>query len=558
MIDYRGPVTDMRYTLRHGADVQRLEHWDEELAGEILEQAARLIDQEIAPLDPMGDEIGAVLEAGRAKLPAEFVSAYKSYAEGGWPALVAPEAYDGQAQPDVLGTAISEMFSGAGVGFQTLVSLGQGAIRTLNLHGTEEQKARYLPKLVSGEWLATMCLTEATAGSDLSQVRTTATCQNDGSWRITGTKIFITGGDHNLTDNIVHLVLARTADGAPGIKGLALFVCPAVKANGERNGISVLRLEEKMGLHVSPTCQLAFDAAEAEILGAPGEGLARMFTMMNAARIDVGTQGVGLMEVAAQRSWAYAIERMQGRSGRTGEAIDPIYRHSDVQRMLLQQRTLALGCRAMLYRTAVDLELGDRPNLIEFLTPICKAFSTDSALECANLAIQIHGGYGFTREYRVEQILRDCRITLIYEGTNGIHAMTLAGRLIRLHEGACAQAFADEIAARIGTIREAGLTETAYAVETALGHWREATKVLQQIRDPGLVASHYLRLSGLVLLGSCWGLLERGADRYPNPVRLRALADHMRLRILPETEGLARAIRMGSELTAVEDQVFVD
>lgn len=555
MNDFRSPVDDILFTLEHGADAARLPDWDPDLAAEIVGHAARFIDERIAPLDPLGDGEGARLESGRARLPAPFVAAYRDYAAAGWPGLTAPEAYGGQSQPEVLGGVVSELLSGACVGLQTLLSLGQGSARTLLRHGSDHQKARYLPRLVSGEWLATMCLTEPAAGSDLGRISTVATPEGDG-WRLSGTKIFITGGDQNLTDNILHLVLARTAGAPAGVKGLALFLCPAVLEDGSRNAVAVMRLEEKMGLHASPTCQLAFDGAQAEILGAPGEGLARMFTMMNATRLDVGLQGVGLAEAASQRAWRYAAERVQGRSGRSGESADPIFRHGDVQRMLLHQQALTAGCRALSYRTAVDLTLGDRPALIEFLTPVCKAFCTDSALLAANLALQVHGGYGYTREYRVEQVLRDTRITLIYEGTNGIQSMTLAGRLLHAANGACVAAFEEEIGRQIAAIQAADHDAMAQAVTIALEQWRRATNVLLSAADPAPVAEAYLRLTGLVAFGAVWGLMERGFAATANPPRWQALADFVRLRLLPETAWLAEVISNGDQYAPAAEEVF--
>ncbi len=283
-----------------------------------------------------------------------------------------------------------------------------------------------------------------------------------------------------MTENIVHLVLARTRDAPPGLKGLSLFVAPAVLADGRRNGVSVLRLEEKMGMHASPTCQMAFDDAEAEMLGAPGEGLARMFTMMNAERLDVAVEGVGLIEVALQRARHHAAERRQGRAPGSDAPIDPISRHRDVQRMLLTQMALAQGCRVMTLRTAVELELDPDSPLAQFMTPVCKAFCTDAAVEAANLAIQVHGGYGYCREYRVEQILRDARITPIYEGTNGIQAMTLAGRLLHLGGGAAAERLRRRHR-RTGRTRRTGVRP---GVADALGHWRRATEAVRASTIP--------------------------------------------------------------------------
>lgn len=553
MIDYRSPVGDIVFALEYGAGAARLAGWDGELAGAVIAEAARLVDAEIAPLDPLADRGAVRLVDRRVVLAEPFVAAYRRFAEGGWPGLTAPRAHGGQEMPHVMWTAVSEMLSGACVGFQTMLALAQAGTRAIAAHASDTQKAAYLPRLASGEWLATMCLTEPQAGSDLGLVRTTAVPADDGSWRITGAKCLISGGDQNLAANVVHLVLARTEGAPAGTRGLALFLCPAVlPAGGRRNGVSVTRLEDKMGLHGSPTCQMAFDDAWAEIVGAPGEGMARMFTMMNAERLDVGIQGVGLMDVAGQRSRAYAAERRQGRAG--GEdGAGQINRHGDVRRMLLEQMALTGGCRVMNYRTAVELELDDGKRRADFLTPVCKAFSADSAVRAADLAIQVHGGYGYCREYRVEQVLRDARITPIYEGTNGIQAMTLVLRLLRIDNGACAAAFRADIADT-----GSGATGAMKArIEASLADWDRASAAITANPDPGAVAVAYLRLTGLLALAAAWSRLENAADSAPNPPRVRAAAAFARDVLVPETARLADLVASGAPLSDVDDQVFV-
>ncbi len=530
MIDYRAPVADILFALTHGGRASRLPGWDAELAAAVLEQAARFVDGEIAPLDPIGDATPARIENGRVVMPPAFGRAYRAFAEAGWPGLAVDEAFGGQGLPHVLASCLSEMLSGACISFQMVLSLAQGAVRTLAANGSDEQKRRYLPRLASGEWLATMCLTEPQAGSDLGLVRTTAHPAPDGSWQLSGGKVFISGGDQDLTGKVLHLVLARTPDAPSGTKGLSLFLCPSELPDGQRNAVSVLRLEDKLGMHASPTCQMAFDGAWAEIVGVPGEGLARMFTMMNAERLDVAIQGVGLAEVASQRAWAYATQRRQGRIG-AEEAPAIIARHADVRRMLLHQAALAMGCRAMTYDTLVELELGRHPALVEFMTPMCKAFATDAAIEAAQLAIQVHGGYGYLREYRVEQILRDARITSIYEGTNGIQAITLAGRLLHMQGGAAAAAFRRWVEEAMTVAGE----DMAAATGAALAQWRCATESLAVGSDPGGAAAAYLRLTGLTAMGAAWCRLDGAAARSAHPQRLRALADYVRAWMLPET-----------------------
>lgn len=541
MIDYRAPVDQMLFVMRHGAAAERLPHWDAEIAAQVLRAAGRFIDAEIAPLDPIADANPARLEGGRVRLPPAFSLAYRRFCAAGWPGLAAAEEFGGQGLPHVLAAGVSEMLSGACVTWQMMLSLAQGAMRTIAANGDEAQKARYLPRLVSGEWLATMCLSEPQAGSDLGRVRMNAAPQSNGSYRLTGSKIFISGGDQDMTDNVMHLVLARTPGAPEGVRGLSLFIAPAVLPDGRRNHLACVRVEAKMGMHASPTCQMAFDSAWAERLGDEGEGLARMFVMMNAERLDVGLQGVGLAEVAGQRSRRYANERQQGRDQ---EGPCALVRHVDVQRMLLEQIALADGCRALLYRTDVELELGQNLALVDFLTPVCKAFATDAAVQAAQLAIQIHGGYGYLTEYRVEQILRDARITPIYEGTNGIQALTLADRLLRQPGGAPVQAFKDDMASAIAL----ATPPTAAALQAAFVHWQGACNALLQRASAGVAASAFMHLTGLVAVGAAWARLEQAADRSPNPPRTLAAAAFYRDWLLAECGHLAERVAHAPEL----------
>ncbi len=554
MIDYRTPLPDLMFALRFGAGADRLADWDDETAETVLTHAAQMVDEVIAPLDPIGDIEGTRLVDGRVRMPPAFVAAYRQFADGGWQGLAVPEEDGGQGLPHILASALSEMLSGACVTYQMVLSLAHGAMRTLAASGSETQRRTWIPRLASGEYLATMCLTEAQAGSDLGQVRTTATPAEDGSWRLSGGKIFISGGDQNLTDGrIMHLVLARTPGAPAGVRGLSLFICPSHLPDDSRNAIQVVRLEEKMGMHASPTCQVAFDGARADIVGAPGEGLKRMFTMMNAERLDVAVQGVGLAEVALQRSLAYAAERRQGRAdGGSGDGPDPIVRHGDVRRMLMTQMALALGCRAMVMRTLVDLDLNRTPALMELMTSVCKAFVTDSAMESANLAIQVHGGYGFLREYRVEQILRDGRITQIYEGTNGIQAATVAGRAIRQGNGAALAEF------RAATLEAVAIATppAAEALRRGLAAFDTATAAMLARDESGLTATSYLRLTGLVAFAAAWARLESAADSAPNPDRIRAIAAFVRDWMLPEVDHLAARCQSDANLRSLPDEVF--
>ena len=550
-MNYIAPLPSILFALRHVAQVSRLPDWDDDLAAQILEQAARFIEAEVAPLDADIDAAGVTFEAGRVKLAPALKLTYQRYRDAGWPSLTGPERFGGQALPHVLGSAMSEMIAGAGMAFQMLVGLPPAAARVIELAGTDAQRARYLPALVSGRWLSSMCLTEPQAGSDLGRIACQARPDGEG-YALHGGKIFISGGDHDATDNIVHLVLARTPGAPVGVKGLSLFIAPAVLADGARNAIACVGVEHKMGLRGSPTCQLAFDGARAELLGGEGGGLALMFGMMNAARIEVGLQGVGLAEVARQRAWAYASERLQGR-GADGPGPVPLTAHADVQRMLLTQAALAEGCRGLLYRVDVEHALEPHSPLVDFLTPVCKAFAADCGVEAAQLAIQVHGGYGFLREYRVEQVLRDARVTQIYEGANGIHAAALSERMLRIDGGAPAEAFDAFVRQAVDLASPA----MAAALGTALDAWRRATAVQRQA-PPGMQAYDYLRLTGLLAVGTAWARMEVAAGHAPHPERTRATAGFYRDWLLPECGSLAGRIAAFAGRALLPSSLFAE
>lgn len=504
MTAFVAPTGDILFSLEHVARAGRLPDWDADLSREVIEQFAKLAEAEIAPADLAADLQGCRLQDGRVFMPEEMVAAYATFAEQGWPALSLPESAGGQAMPGPVGGAVTEIFAGASHALQMVAGLVPGAARTIQLFGTQDQQDRWLPRLASGEWLATMALTEPGAGSDLAGIRSRATL--DGVWRISGEKIFISGGDQDLTPRILHLVLARTGDAASGTRGLGLFIVPSHDDDGVRLPVSVTRIEEKMGLHGSPTCQMLFDAAPAELLGAEGEGLRAMFTMMNHARLDVSLQGVAHATRAAQIARDYAATRRQGRApGYDGMA--PIAAHPDVARMLDEADALAIGGRALCYLAMVELDLEQDPDLVDFLTPVCKFHCTESGIAAANLGIQVLGGYGYLQEYRVEQCLRDARITAIYEGANGIHALTLAARLLRNADGRAADAFA----------RFLGQGEV-------LEIWQAARQQMVQAPDPALAAHEFMLLTVEAALAVVWARIEAAADHAPDPAHLRHLA----------------------------------
>ena len=414
------------------------EHADRALLDQVLEEAGKFVGEVVAPLNREGDEIGAQWKDGHVTSPPGFRDAYQAFWQAGWPALSAAEQDGGQGLPAVLEAVLYENLSGANHGWTMAPGLLHGAYECIKHHASDELKARYLEKVATGEWLATMCLTEPHAGSDLGLVRTKAVPQDDGRFALSGTKIFISGGEHDLTDNIVHLVLARLPDSPPGPKGLSLFLVPKFYEDGSRSAVVCERIEEKMGLHGSPTCVMRFDEAAAWLVGEPGKGLNAMFVMMNAARLHVGLQGIGLLEGAWQKAHAYAQERRQmrapGGNAKAGEA-DLIELHPAVRRILDAQRGWIDAGRVLAYRTALELDTlkhhgdADRCSAANrwcaLVTPVLKAAWTDQGFHGASACLQVFGGHGYVREWGVEQCVRDARVAMIYEGTNEIQAIDL-------------------------------------------------------------------------------------------------------------------------------------
>lgn len=510
MKPFAAPLSDILFCLNDVAGARQLPDWDADFAREIGEHFAAFAESEIAPLDEPGDREGCRLVDGRVRMPGGFQTVYAQYAENGWSGLTAPETYGGQGLDALMLAITSEIFSGACHSLQMVTGLVPGAVRTLMRFGTEEQKAQYIPLLSSGECLATMCLTEPGAGSDLSRIRCKAVQHADG-WAITGEKIFISGGDQDLSDQILHLVLARTGDDS--IRGLSLLLCPSEKAENVRNDVSVTRIEEKMGLHASPTCQMTFDNAEAQLIGAPGDGLKAMFTMMNYARFDVALQGAAHAARARDIAGAYAADRIQGRNAKGEDAH--LVDHADVRRMLDEMDRLALGGRAMAHLSFVTLETGDKPDLVEFFTPVAKVFCSEAGIRAAEIGIQVLGGYGYLQEYRLEQTYRDARITAIYEGANGIHARALATRLLN---AAPAEAF-DEF---LETEAERNQSDD---IRECHGLWRAARQKLAQLDDPTPFGDSFMKLTTETLLQCIWHRMKDAADGHPEPDRIRRLAE---------------------------------
>ncbi len=473
------PVRDMRFVLDHMAGFGALERTgafpelDSEIVAAIVEEIGKYCDQVVTPLNEVSDRDGARLENGVVRTTPGFKEAYAQYVESGWSSLAFPEETGGQGLPSTLALALVDALNGACMSFAIGTTLTTGAVKAVKAVGTDEQKRLYLEKMVTGAWTGTMNLTEPQAGSDLSAIRTKAEPVGDGRYKISGQKIFITYGDHDMTDNIIHLVLARLPDAPEGTAGISMFIVPKIHVNEDgslagRNDLQCIKLEEKMGLHGSPTCVMSFgDNGECygTLLGEENKGLKNMFVMMNAARLDVGMQGVGVAERAFQRALAYAEDRKQGRAPgvRSGDMI-AIYEHADVRRMLYSMKALVEASRAICYANAVAYDLArhapdedkrrEAKMLEELLTPISKAWSTDRANEVASLGVQVHGGMGYIEETGAAQHMRDARIAAIYEGTNGIQAMDLVGRKLQGDGGTAARIF-------IGHVREQAIVAKA-------------------------------------------------------------------------------------------------
>ncbi len=520
---YRAPVEDLAFALFEAAGLERLQPYvdglDAEMTTAILEAAGELASGVLAPINRTGDVQGARLENGKVVTPDGFAAAYRAFAEGGWNSLSADPAFGGQGLPKAIELAIFEMVNGANMAFALCPTLSQAAIEALQAHGTDRQKALYLPRLVSGEWTGTMHLTEPQAGSDLAAIRTTASPAGDGTWRIRGEKIFITWGGHDFTDNIIHMILARTPDAPAGTRGLSLFVASQRILSedgvlGVGNTLGPASLEHKLGIHASPTCVMLYEDAHAELVGELNQGLAHMFTMMNAARVGVGVQGVGIAEGAYQHALAYARERRQGASPWSAERPAVIFDHPDVRRMLVLMKAKTAAARAICLSAGVAADLARLSRdpaerraaglRAELLTPIAKAWSTDVGVEVASLGVQVHGGMGFIEETGAAQYYRDARIAPIYEGTNGIQAIDLVGRKLPLEGGEAVRSLLTEIEAILPELqRGPGLAGVGERLTAGVRAVEQASAWLAAHPGPDALAGAvpYLTLFGDVLGG---------------------------------------------------------
>ncbi|MGO4392071.1 acyl-CoA dehydrogenase family protein [Variovorax sp. M-6] len=523
--------------------------FDQDLQAQVLDEAGRFVAEVVAPPNRGGDEIGCRFADGSVVTPPGFREAYRAFVDGGWPALSAAPEDGGQGLPAVLEAVLFEWLSAANHGLTMAPGLLHGAYECLKHHGSDELKQRYLSKIATGEWLATMCLTEAHAGSDLGQVRTRAAAQADGSFRVAGGKIFISGGEHDLTDNIVHLVLCRMPDAPAGPKGLSLVLVPKLLPDGSRNAVHCERIEEKMGLHGSSTCVMRFDDATGWLIGEPNRGLAAMFVMMNAARLHVALQGIGLLDAAWQKADAYAHERRQMRApgptpaSRGSETADLVAEHPAIRRILDTQRAWIDGARVIAYRTAMQLDVARHdldPKAREraqrwcaLVTPVLKAACTQQAFHGASECLQVFGGHGYVREWGIEQVVRDSRVTMIYEGTNEIQAIDLLVRKVLADGGTGMSGLLIELRDELDAARDIDAD-----VQRRLAQLRYLTTTVAMASQanaslPFEVADDYLRVVMLALLAWAWARIGRTA---PDPARWSAPEAAFRRWVLPEFE----------------------
>jgi len=583
MVTYKAPLDDLRFVLHelhgYGGRVAALPGCEEataELVDAVLEEAARFCENELLPLNQPGDAAGCRFENGVVRTPDGFKDAYRAFREGGWTGLACDPAFGGQGLPKTLQFLVSEIICSTNLSFGIYPGLSHGAYHLLQRCADDAQKAAFLPKLAAGAWSGTMCLTEPHCGTDLGLIRTKAEPGEDGAYKITGTKIFISAGEHDLTDNIVHLVLAKLPDAPPGTKGISLFIVPKflVKADGSlgaRNGVACGGIEDKMGIKASATCVLNFDAAEGYLVGAPHSGMRAMFTMMNMARLTVGLQGLGLAETAYQSAAAYARERLAGRalSGPKcpDQPADPIVVHPGVRGDLMTMRALTEGARALAFWVSVELDRAERhpdpaereaaEDLVALLTPIVKAALTDIGFEVTNLGVQTFGGHGYIRDNGMEQLVRDARIAQIYEGTNGIQALDLVGRKLGQDYGRSLRRFFHPLRQFLEANQtNARLAEFVQPLAKAFSRLQRATLWVAQkgLRDPeeaGAAAGDYLRLFALTAFAYLWARAAEAslarADGLPPAFydAKLATARYYMQRILPQSSGHFAALMAG-------------
>ncbi|MFQ3288943.1 MAG: alkylation response protein AidB-like acyl-CoA dehydrogenase [Alteromonadaceae bacterium] len=593
MADYQVPLKDMSFLLydvfKNDVMWQNLpklaDHVDKETVDAVLQECSKIAEQKIAPLSRQGDEIGVSFDHGKVTTAPGYKEAFNTYAEGGWSALGGDVDYGGMGMPKVVTAFHEEMLCSSDIAFSLYPCLSAGAGLTLAKHGSESLKQRYLTRMYNGEWAASMCLTEAHAGTDLGMIRTKAIPQKDGSYTITGSKMFITAGEHDLTDNIIHLVLAKLPDAPAGPRGISLFLVPKIKVNddeslGETNYVSCGSIEHKMGIHASATCVMNFDESQGFLIGELNKGLACMFTMMNFERIGVGIQGIGAAVKSYQNALEYAKDRLQGRSA-TGKkspekSADSIMVHGDVRRMLLNMKSMNEGSRALSTYIAMQLDLatygeGEQQikgeTLAALMTPLAKAFFTDVGFENTVTGQQVFGGHGYVREWGQEQLVRDSRISQIYEGTNGVQAMDLLARKVAGSKGAMMQVFIDEVNAYIDETSAENMQEFILPLKHAIVDISELTQeVLSKSsanpNELGSAANDYLHVFGYTAMAFVWAKMaevslekqQSGDSFYLSKIQT---ARYYFARMLPRTQSLILAIKAGSQsLFDIDDDLF--
>ena len=599
MTTYKAPLRDMQFVMKdvlnfekHYQSLPACDEVNQELIEAILGEASKFSEEVVAPLNAVGDEAGCeMLEDGEVRTPPGFKEAYQQYVDGGWPSLDQPSRYGGQDLPMSIGLTVREMTGTANWAWAMYPGLSHGAMETIDEHGSEEQKAMFMEPLVSGRWTGTMCLTEAHCGTDLGLLKSKAEQAADGTYRITGSKLFVSSGEHDLAENIVHIVLARMPDSPPGTKGISLFIVPKFIPNqdgsiGERNNVRCGALERKMGIHGNSTCLLNFDGATGYLVGEANKGLNYMFTFMNFARIGTGLQGLAHSELAFQNSLAYSRDRLQMRSltgpKNLGGPADPIIVHPDVRRMLLTQKAFAEGGRALIYFASTQgdiLTMSDDPeareladHVLGFLTPIIKAFLTETGFESANLGLQCFGGHGYVNEWGVEQNVRDARISMLYEGTTGIQALDLLGRKVLGTRGkalAPVTGFILDFCKRSRNRKE--LRPYLKTLVRLTKQWQSLTRKIgfaaMRDRDAvGAASVDYIMFSGYVLLGVAWATSARAAYRRleqgtTEEAFYRAkiqTAEFYFAKILPRTTSLLETMSAGPDtLMGMDENEFI-
>lgn len=587
---YRAPLADISLALKETAKITEMaklpafaDMLSDDLVDAIVTEAAKLAEEEIAPTNVVGDRQGAKHNPdGTVTMPDGFPEAYAKYAEGGWLGLSANPEYGGQGLPITLSYAVQEMVNSANLAFGLPPILSMGASEAINAHGTDEQKALYLPNMAAGSWTGTMNLTEPQAGSDLGAITSRAEPQADGTYRIFGTKIFITSGEHNMSENIIHLVLARLPDAPAGSRGISLFIVPKFLPNedgslGARNDLICQSVEEKLGIHASPTCVMSFgekgEGATGWMLGPPNKGLSCMFTMMNNARLHMGVQSAGISERAYQHALAYATDRKQGKApSYEQDGMAPIIHHPDVRKNLLTMKTLTQAMRAISYRNAAEIDRAhhggseEAREMADLLTPISKAWCSDYALEVTSIGVQIHGGMGFVEETGAAQYYRDARIIPIYEGTNGIQAIDLVGRKLPMKNGGVVTRWLDEAqgtADKLAADADPRLVAAGKGLGEAIALARKAStwlleRAAQSQEDVLAGATSYLRLMGHVSAAHLLGEQSLACDEStPHGKGKRVVLTFFSEQFLPEVQGLAQKVESGAStlMTLSEDEL---